>query len=674
MFELSIALKYLIPKKKHLSVTLIATISLAVISLVVWLLLVFLSVTEGMEKSWLSKLTTLSSPIRITPKEAYFSSYYHQVDQFSNASNFSSKTLSEKLLSRTSDPYNPEEDPELPRWFPKKDLNTEGELVDPVKGLSMALQKMQTKHAGFFFQDYEMSGAMLKVQMLRKGSMHFLTQVSYLSTPPKQTKLLSSLLVSPSKEDINHLFFLAGYQMEGELSDEAPRAVLSTEEFHKEMDQLLSWVKITSVSSSYLPISAIPDGSSLTVWGRGKDWIVAKNNPKPKFYEKATLHKNKGQVFIEYGTKHITLSSDDLLSIDPAILFSAHISKDNLLQATSPANLQVKIEGKVQNTLISAMVPWSSIKIETFSLVDKGGISSPWVHGNSEKETNLPIKQDGIGILLPKGFHDHGVLLGDRGFLSYTSSTTSALQELRTPIFVAGFYDPGIFSVGNKCLLVPSQITKTINSSNASFQFDKIATNGFQVWFDNLSSTSKIQKEIERALEEQGISAYWQVTPFYEYDFAKDLLQQFQSDRYLFSLIGIIILIVACSNIVSFLVLLVNDKKKEIAILQSMGASRASIVTIFGVCGLTVGLIGTCLGIGAGMITLQNIDTLAHLLSALQGHDAFLQSFYGTSLPSTLSLGAVWLIALATPILSLLAAMIPAWKASRLQPSTLLRT
>lgn len=674
MFELSIALKYLIPRKKHLSVTLIAMMSLMVISLVVWLLLVFLSVTEGMEKGWLNKLTTLSSPVRITPKEAYFSSYYHQVDLFSNASNFSTKTLGEKLSSLSSDPYDPEEDPELPQYFPVPDLNTQGKLVDPVKGLAGILQKMQGSHSGLFFQDYEMSGAMLKVQMLRKNSMHFLTQVSYLSTPPKQAELLSSLIVPPSKEDINHLFFLAGYHMEGGLSDEAPRALLNSEDFHIEMENLFSCVKIESVTCSSLPISLIPEGSSLSVWRKGKEWVLSKNSPKDSFHQKGTLHKNNAEAFIQCDNNKVYLTPQDRLILDPSLLFTLQVDKEQLLQASCPNNLFVKISGKIQNISISGNVPWSSIKIEKFALSQNENLSPPWAHSTSKEEMSLPTRKDEIGILLPKGFHDHGVLLGDKGFLSYASSTTSALQELRTPIFVAGFYDPGIFSTGNKCLLVPSQLTKMINSSNASFQFDRIATNGFQVWFDSLSSTRKIQKEIEQALAAEGLSTYWQVTPFYEYEFAKDLLQQFQSDRYLFSLVGIIILVVACSNIVSFLVLLVNDKKKEIAILQSMGASRISIVTIFGLCGLTVGLIGTSLGIGAGIITLQNIDTLAGILSALQGHDAFLQSFYGTSLPNTLSLGAIWLIALATPILSLLAAMIPAWKASRVHPSTLLRS
>src|SRR5271168_872733 len=107
MFEILVAIKYLLPKKRQLSVSLISLMSVLVISLVVWLVLVFLSVTDGIEKKWLDKLTSLHAPLRITPTEAYYASYYYQIDSFSAASQFHSKTLIEKQEAPFSDPYNP---------------------------------------------------------------------------------------------------------------------------------------------------------------------------------------------------------------------------------------------------------------------------------------------------------------------------------------------------------------------------------------------------------------------------------------------------------------------------------------------------------------------------------------------------------------------------------------
>ena len=174
--------------------------------------------------------------------------------------------------------------------------------------------------------------------------------------------------------------------------------------------------------------------------------------------------------------------------------------------------------------------------------------------------------------------------------------------------------------------------------------------------------------------KKEGLSSYWNVTTFHEYDFAKDLLQQFQSDKYLFTLIGGIVLIVACSNIISLLVILVNDKKREIAILSAMGASKKSIALIFTLCGGIMGTLSTLIGTGAAILTLHNIDSVVSFLSFLQGHDAFNVVFYGKSLPNQLSNHALIFILIATPIISLLAGLVPAVKATKLHPSQILRS
>ena len=700
MFELSIALKYLIPKKKHLSVTIIAMMSVTVISLVVWLLLVFLSVTEGMEKTWLKKLTDLNAPIRITPTPAYFSSYYYKVDSLSNASSFSLKTLEEKLKTVSADPYDPEEDPEIPAYWAKADLNTQGTLVDPVKGLSEILSKLKTKEKSLIFQDYEMSGATLKLQLLRnrspspfsqgQESLNFLTQVSYLSTPPSHPKTLSTLLAPISLKDINHLFFLAGYRMENTLSDNHPDVRLSTQEFQKKITHLLQCIQIKTVKTISpdfkLPLDFLPKGPSFVVYGLFRngdlvDLILPKDlSSKPQIHlpegislEKGSLQKGPNEATLTFKQETLYIPLDTYLNLETPIIFSSKTEEESVKTATEIKDIKLLLKGSIQGHPVEGLLKWQHLAIETFTL--DNSFSPPWVYEKSQTEMVLPVgSSQEKGILLPKTFQDNGVLLGDKGFLSYSSSTASAIQEQRTAVFVAGFYDPGILSVGSKCLLVPRSVTRTINSSNTSFTFDKIALNGFQVWFEDPSKVSFIKKQIETSLGNAGLLPYWQVVSFEEYDFAKDLLEQFQSDKYLFSLVGIIILLVACCNIFSFLILLVNDKKKEIAILQAMGASKKSITCIFGVSGVVIGLLGSILGISAAILTLSNIDTLVKILSMLQGHDAFHQSFYGASLPGTLSSHALLFICISTPIFSLLAGLIPALKACRLHPSSILRS
>ena len=481
LFEAHLARKYLVPRRRSLSSALVSCLSVGVIALVVWLILVFLSVTEGIEKSWLHKLTSLHAPIRLAPTEHY-SSYFYQVDHISSASRYSLKTIGEKAVAPLSDPYQPDVDRELPRYWGEPDRLATGELKDPVKSAYAVLTELQKEIPSLSFQDYEMSGALLRVEMARPGRSSSLSQISYLLSMPDKNPRFSSLLLGP--------------------------------------------------------------------------------------------------------------------------------------------------------------------------IADTG---------------DLPP------VILPKSYRESGVLVGDRALLSYNAPSAASFQEQRIPVQVAGFYDPGILPLGSRCIITPLSVTRAVQSASQTFSPDSTPPNGLFVWVDPIDQTSATAQLISQRLQEAGIAPYWNVATYEEFAFAKDILQQFRSDRTLFLLIAVIILLVASCNIISLLILLVNDKKKEIAILQSMGASSRSIALIFAICGAALGSIGSILGIGAAFLTLHNIDTVVACLSALQGHAAFHPALFGSSLPSQLSGGALLFVLIATPLFSLAAALVPAYKAVRIQPSSVLR-
>ena len=205
MFSLRLALKYLLPKKKSLTTALISLLSLTVISLVVWLVVVFLSVTAGIEKSWLTKLTTVHGPIRIYPTKSYYNSYYYQIDAQSANSSYSHKTIEEKLQSRVVNPYKRDIDPELPRHFPQ---NKDQDLVQK---LYQVLEELALQIPHFHYQDYELSGAMLRLfpscaqSSLQRKTM--ITQLSYLVSSPEKNPYFHHLLQAPTTTDLNHLLF-----------------------------------------------------------------------------------------------------------------------------------------------------------------------------------------------------------------------------------------------------------------------------------------------------------------------------------------------------------------------------------------------------------------------------------------------------------------------------------
>ncbi len=285
-----------------------------------------------------------------------------------------------------------------------------------------------------------------------------------------------------------------------------------------------------------------------------------------------------------------------------------------------------------------------------------------------------PVSGPDVPIFLPKSYLDCGVQIGDGGALSYTAATVASSQEQRIPVRVTGFYDPGLVALGSKCVIVPSAVTRTIHTATQTFSPDGTPTNGIFVWLDDLSAVDALKETIERRFVEAGIAPYWKVDTYRNFEFAKDFLLQFQSDRTLLLLIAAIILIVACCNIISLLVLLVNDKKREIAILQSMGASFKSIAAIFGICGVAMGTLSCLLGSALALFTLKHLQHLVAFLSAIQGHNAFNPAFFGQTLPNQLSTEALLFVLIATPLLSLAAGLIPAIKASRIRPSSVLRS
>ena len=399
---------------------------------------------------------------------------------------------------------------------------------------------------------------------------------------------------------------------------------------------------------------------------------------KSPYFEKGTLKRQNDKLIFASSDGKIELGFATPLFLEETLSMEAKLAPYDLSKVNVLRDLKLDVRISLQGRTLTGTIPWESLEIEeaipTTSFETPPNHPPPWTYQVGGQSV-LPKKESGAAaVLLPKNFQTNGVKIGDTGYFSYNASTTSAIQEQRLPVYIAGFYDPGVMAIGARMILTEPDVVHTINTSSQTYSFDQNMMNGIQVWFSDLSKTEEIQKELTDAFNRAGILPYWKITPYYEYDFAKDLLLQFQSDKYLFTLIGIIVLIVACSNIISLLVILVNDKKKEIAILSAMGASKKSIAWIFTLCGGIMGSLSTLIGTAAALLTIHNIDVVVHFLSFLQGHEAFNAVFYGKSLPSELSERALMFILIATPIISLLAGLVPALKASKVHPSKILRS
>lgn len=139
-------------------------------------------------------------------------------------------------------------------------------------------------------------------------------------------------------------------------------------------------------------------------------------------------------------------------------------------------------------------------------------------------------------------------------------------------------------------------------------------------------------------------------------------------------LILALIIVIAAFNIITSLVMLVQQKTKDIAILRTMGASKKQIMLTFFFCGSIIGIVGTFLGVFFGVIIALNLDTLRLFFESIFGLKLFPEEFYWLSkMPSVLLFGDVFKITLLSLFLSFVATIYPARKASQLKPLEALR-
>ena len=160
-------------------------------------------------------------------------------------------------------------------------------------------------------------------------------------------------------------------------------------------------------------------------------------------------------------------------------------------------------------------------------------------------------------------------------------------------------------------------------------------------------------------------------------DWTQDNASYFRAiriEKTMMSLILLLIVAVAAFNIVAMLVMVVTDKRTDIAIVRTFGASPARVMGIFMTQGLVIGWLGVALGVGLGLLLAFHVDTIVPFLERtfrFQFMDA--DVYYITSIPSEVHWGNVLAIAAAALFLTGLATVYPALRASRTAPAEALR-
>ncbi|MDR3532979.1 MAG: lipoprotein-releasing ABC transporter permease subunit [Rhodopila sp.] len=226
---------------------------------------------------------------------------------------------------------------------------------------------------------------------------------------------------------------------------------------------------------------------------------------------------------------------------------------------------------------------------------------------------------------------------------------------------VVAIFDAGLNDYNSSVVFLP------LPAAQVFFQKPNAVT-GIEIRLDDPDQASAVGRELAPLL--QGRSVYAR-----DWRHANDTIigvLQVQKDT-MFIVLGMIVL-VAAFNVVSSLIMLVKDKRADIAVLRTIGASSFSVMRIFLMCGAFVGVSGTLIGTIIGVVFCRNIVAVQHFVERVTGGRVFDASVFMLSeLPDKVDWADVIRVVALGLILSLLATLYPSWRAARTDPVEALR-
>lgn len=267
------------------------------------------------------------------------------------------------------------------------------------------------------------------------------------------------------------------------------------------------------------------------------------------------------------------------------------------------------------------------------------------------------------GILIGKELAQHLNLsyLDEVTVLSPIGEETPMGMVPRVKRFIiVGIFDSGMYEYDSKW-------TYTSIASAQDYLRMGNAVTGIEVKVTDAYQARLIAREIQQAL---GFTYYvldWMTMN-------KNLFSALRLERIIMFIILILIVLVAAFGIISILIMVVMEKTADIAILKTMGAQARTIMGIFMLDGLVIGVAGTILGTLGGLLLGWNIQAVAEGLEGLFGITVFPPDvYYLSTIPYQMRVEDIVLINFITIIISFVATVFPSWHASRLDPAEALR-
>ena len=250
-----------------------------------------------------------------------------------------------------------------------------------------------------------------------------------------------------------------------------------------------------------------------------------------------------------------------------------------------------------------------------------------------------------------------GLTVGGRITLLSPEGTDTAFGTLpRTKTYrVAALFDVGFYEYDNTFIYVP------LKAAQIFFKLpDEVSY--LEVFVTDADQTPREARLIALALAGGVRILDWQRSN-------SSLVNAVEIERNVMFLILALIIVVAAFNIISGMIMMVKDKGRDIAILRTMGASRGMILRIFMLSGASIGIVGTLLGFGLGILITKNLEAIRQFLQGVLHVDLFsAEIYFFTRIPARIEEGDVILVVGMALVLSFLATLYPAWRAARLDP------
>ena len=317
----------------------------------------------------------------------------------------------------------------------------------------------------------------------------------------------------------------------------------------------------------------------------------------------------------------------------------------------------------------------SSPYIDKYALISANGssqgISIRGVDIDLEKTTSILLDNIKSGnseinnkqILIGAGLASQlGVDINDKIIL-YTpniSANIIGLQPRFKRFTVGGIFDAGINEYDNSLAFINlNQAQKLYSMGNK--------VSGIRLKVDDIFNAKNVANELTRKL---GNNKYYSI------DWTRqkaNFIKALNLEKQMIGVVLSLIIAVAAFNIISMMVMVVTDKRGDIAILRTIGMTPKRIVRVFFYQGLTIGVIGITIGLILGVLLSLNIESVVSSIESLLGFQFFPQDvFYINRFPSDIHLSDIISVAIGAFVLVVLASIYPAKRAGKVEISKVL--